>query len=110
MNNFYFTYWIARHGKEEFTELINKVVGNTTIPSKLKGKVNKDEYLFHYFWIVYCIVALKHFGLNLKQISLMQELCLATGTSKLFPPADILEVQKDVIPEITKYIEKDLAN
>ena len=40
----------------------------------------------------------------------MLELCLSTGTSKLFPPAEVLEVQKDIIPDIVKYIEKDLSN
>lgn len=110
MENYYFTFWIAKYGKNEFTKLINKVARNATIPKELKGKVDKDEYLFHYFWVVYCIVSLKHFGLNLKQISFMLELCLSTGTSKLFPPAEILEVQKDIIPDIVKYIEKDLSN
>ena len=33
---------------------------------------------------------------------------LTPGISKLFSPTEILKVQKDVIPEIIDYIEKDL--
>lgn len=110
MRNYYFTFWITKHGKEEFAELINKVARNTTIPEKIKGKVDKDEYLFHYFWVVYCIVALNHFGLNESQISFYLDLSMTAGSSKLFPPTEILEAQKDVIPDIVKYIEKDLSN
>lgn len=42
MENYYFTFWIAKYGKNEFTKLINKVARNATIPRELKGKVDKD--------------------------------------------------------------------
>lgn len=35
-------------------------------------------------------------------------LSLIPGICKLFPPSKILEVQKDVIPEIEEYVKKDL--
>lgn len=108
MENYYFTFWIAKHGKEKFTELINNVVSKSTMPKALKGKVDINEYAFHYFWAVYCIVALKHFGLSEKQISFYLDLSMVTGCSKLFIPSEILEVQMDNIPEIVKYIEMDL--
>lgn len=37
----------------------------------------------------------------------MLDLSLTPGTSKTFPPSEILEAQKEVIPEIEEYIRKD---
>lgn len=108
MGNYYFTYWINKHGKDEFAKLANTVASNTTIPKSIKGKINNDEYLFHYFWVVYCIVTLNYFGLDSEQISFVLDLFMKMGISKVFRPSEILEVQKDVIPDIVKYIEKDL--
>lgn len=108
MNNYYFTFWIARHGKENFKNLSSKVCHNISIPKEIKENMNTDEYLFHYFFIVYCSVALKYFGMDTKQISFALDLLIAPGTSKTFPPNKIFEDQKNVIPEIEKYIIQDL--
>ena len=54
MNNYYFTFWIARHSKENFKALSSKVCHNASIPQEIQGNINTDEYLFHYFFIVYC--------------------------------------------------------
>lgn len=56
------------------------------------------------------MVTLDYFGLNTQQISYFLDFSITLGTSKLFPPAKILEDQKDVIPDIVKYIEKDLSD
>lgn len=108
MENYYFTFWIAKHGKDTFIKLSNKVLEKTTLPDILKGKVNKDEYAFHYFWAVYCIVALNYFGLSENQIAFFLDLSMTTGLSKLYPPKEILKTQKDNIPEIVKFIKEDL--
>ena len=33
---------------------------------------------------------------------------MSAGLSKLYPPNEVLEIQKDNIPEIVKYIKEDL--
>ena len=108
MNNYYFTFWIARHSKESFKGLSSKVCHNVSIPQEIQENINTDEYLFHYFFIVYCSVALKFFGLNIEQISFALDLLITPGTSKIFPPDKTFEIHKDVIPEIEKYILQDL--
>lgn len=108
MENDYFTFWIRKYGREIFSNLANNVVSKTSLPEKLKGKIDKEDYAFHYFWIVYCIVALNHFGLSNEQISFYLDLSIKTGASQLYKPSEILEIQKDNIPEIIKYINEDL--
>ena len=108
MGNDYFTFWIRKYGRDTFSNIANNVVSKTTLPEKLKGKIDKEDYAFHYFLIVYCIVALNHFGLSDEQISFYLDLSIKTGASQLYKPSEILELQKDNIPEIVKYIEMDL--
>lgn len=108
MESFYFTYWIAKHGKDEFKKLTDKVCTKMSVPSKIKNDLGTDEYLFQYFYVVYYTITLNYLGLDKKQISFLLDLSLTPGTCKLFPPAEILEVQKDIIPDIEKYIKQDL--
>lgn len=108
MDNYYFTYWIKRYGRKNLKELSDKVCEKATVPLKICQKYGTDEFLFHYFYTVYYTVALQYFGLDTKQISLLLDMALAPGICKLFSPDKILEVQKDVIPEIEQYIQKDL--
>lgn len=109
MDNYYFTFWIKKYGKDSFRELCNNVCRKISDPLKIQEKMNKDEYLFHYFYVVYYTITLNYFGLDTKQISLLLDMSLTPGTSKLFSPEEILKVQKDVIPEIENYIKKDLT-
>ena len=108
MYNYYFTYWMARYSRKEFEMLIKKVGRKVTVPLKLKEGEDTDDFLFHYFYMVYCIVALNYLGLNVKQISLILDILIMPGICKLYPPADILKQQRDAIPDIERYIEKDL--
>ena len=107
MPNYYFTYWIARYGKDAFKNLADKICQNIKIPTSIIKALGKDEFLIEYCIVVYNIVALNYFGLNTRQISFMLDLAITPGTSKAFPPVEILEAQKEVIPEIEKYIRKD---
>lgn len=107
MDKYYFTYWIAKYGREEFERLTRKVCRKITVPLKIKQKADVDEYLFHYFFVTYYTIALHYFGLNEKQIATMIDISFIPGTSKLFSPEHILKLQADVIPEIEKYIEND---
>lgn len=107
MYNDYFTFWIQRHGRKDFEELINKVCQNTTIPKKIQS-IPKDDYLFHYFFIAYCIITLDYFGLTSHQISFILDLSLTLGICKAFPPERILEEQKNVIPDVLEFVKKDL--
>ena len=108
MYNFYFTFWISKHGQETFKELTDKVYKNITVPMEIEKKMDRDEYLFHYFLIVYYVVTLDYFGLNTQQISYFLDFSITLGTSELFPPSKILEDQKDVIPDILKFVKEDL--
>ena len=107
MPNYYFTYWIASHGKDAFKNLADKICQNIKIPTPIIKALGKDEFLIEYCIVVYNIVALNYFGLSTNQISFMLDLSLTPGTSKVFPPCEILEAQKEVIPEIEEYIRKD---
>lgn len=107
MSNYYFTYWIARYGKEAFKDLADKICKNIKIPEPIIKTLRKDEILTEYCIVVYCIIALNYFGLNTNQIAFILDLAITPGTSKAFPPYKILEAQKEVIPEIEKYIRKD---
>ena len=108
MPNYYFTYWIARYGKDAFINLADKICKNIKIQAEIIKKVGKDEFLSEYCMIVYFIVSLNYSGLNTKQISFMLDLSITPGTSIAFPPAKILEEQKEVIQEIEEYIRRDL--
>ncbi len=107
MYKYYFTYWIAKYGREEFERLTKKICRKITVPLKIKKESDTDEYLFHYFFVTYYSIALHYFGLDVKQIAMMIDIAFVPGTSKLFPPGNILRVQADVIPEIEKYVEND---
>ncbi len=107
MPNYYFTYWISRYGKDAFHDLMNKICQNVKVPISIIEKFGKDEFLTEYCLVVYCTVALNYFGLNTRQIAFMLDLAITPGTSKAFPPIEILKTQKEVIPEIEKYIRKD---
>ena len=107
MYKYYFTYWIAKYGREEFERLTKKICRKITVPLGIRKKPGIDEYIFHYVLVTYYIIALNYFGLNAKQIAVMTDIAFVPGTSKLFPPGNILRVQADVIPEIEKYIEND---
>ena len=108
--NLYFTYWIKRYGIEKFKILTDKICSKAVIPAEIKNSpdYNKDIFLFHYFWIVYCIVSYNYFGLNTKQISMCLDLSVAPGTCKMYSPAEVLKVQKDNIPYMLEFIKKDL--
>ena len=54
------------------------------------------------------IVSLHYFGLETRQISLLLDLAIEVGASKAFPPNEILEIHKEVIPEIEDFIKQDL--
>lgn len=105
--NFYFTYWMARYSKEEFSNLATKMCRNVEVPKEVKEKNETDEYIFHYFYALYSAVALDFFGLNSKQIEMCFDLMITVGCSKLYPPAELLEKHKDVVPEILEYVKKD---
>lgn len=107
MSNYYFTYWIARYGKEAFKNLTDKICHNIKVPMPILKTIGKDDFLTEYCIVVYCIVALNYFGLNTMQIAFMLDLAITSGTSKVFPPTEILEIQKEVIPIIEEYIRKD---
>lgn len=106
--NFYFTHWIRRHGRDNFEKLTKKVCSKICIPKKVLDLVDKDDYLFNYFYVTYLVLSLDYFGLKKNEISLVLDLSLLPGISKLYPVKDILENQQDAIPDIKKYIEKDL--
>ena len=108
MPNYYFTYWIARYGKEALHDLMHKICQNIKVPISIIEELGKDEFLTEYCIVVYCIVALNYFGLNTRQISFMLDLAITPGTSKAFPPGEILRDQEELIPEIEDYIRKDL--
>ena len=108
MPNYYFTYWIARYGKDAFKNLADRICQNIKIPIEIIKKIGKDEVLVQHCIVVYYVVALNYFGLNKKQIALMLDLGLTPGTSIAFPPCEILKDQKELIPEIENYIKRDL--
>lgn len=108
MPNYYFTYWIARYGKDAFKNLADRICQNIKIPIEIIKKIGKDEVLVQYCIVVYYVVALNYFGLNKKQIALMLDLGLTPGTSIALPPCEILKDQKELIPEIENYIKRDL--
>lgn len=88
-----------------FSKVSDKICQNIKIP--IIKALGKDEFLIEYCIVVYNIVALNYFGLSTNQISFILDLSLTPGTSKVFPPCEILEAQKEVIPEIEEYIRKD---
>lgn len=90
-----------------FSKVSDKICQNIKIPIPIIKAPGKDEFLIEYCIVVYNIVALNYFGLSTNQISFILDLSLTPGTSKVFPPCEILEVQKEVIPEIEEYIRKD---
>lgn len=90
-----------------FSKVSDKICQNIKIPIPIIKAPGKDEFLIEYCIVVYNIVALNYFGLSTNQISFMLDLSLTPGTSKAFPPSEILEAQKEVIPEIEDYIRKD---
>lgn len=58
MPNYYFTYWIASHGKDAFKNLADKICQNIKIPTPIIKALGKDEFLIEYcsfklFWIKY---------------------------------------------------------
>lgn len=108
--NLYFTYWIKRYGIDNFKTITHKVCSKAIIPEEIKKApdYNSNVYLFHYFWMVYCIVSYHHLGLNTKQISMCLDLSVAPGTCKMYNPTEILEIQKDNIPYMLEFIKKDL--
>lgn len=108
MPNYYFTYWIARYGKETFKNLVDKMCQKIKIPIEIIEKVGKDEVLVQYCLVVYYVIALNYLGLNKKQIAFMLDLGLTPGTSVAFPPSEILRDQEELIPEIEDYIRRDL--
>ncbi len=109
MDKLFFTFWIARYGKDEFKKLTDKICGKIKVPKEIKEDgMTSDEYLFNYFYIVYYTVALKYFNVSIDKICLLIDLAFMPGACKLFPPSEILEVQEENIPQIIYYIEKDL--
>lgn len=109
MDKLFFTYWIARYGKENLKDITGKVCSKIKVPKEIKENViDLDEYLFNYFYIVYYTIVLNYFNVSIDKICLLVDLAFTPGTCKLFPPSEILEVQKENIPQIIYYIEKDL--
>ena len=90
-----------------FSKVSDKICQNIKIPIPIIKAPGKDEFLIEYCIVVYNIVALNYFGLSTNQICFILDLSLTPGTSKVFPPCEILEAQKEVIPEIEEYIRKD---
>lgn len=109
MDRHYFTFWIAKYGKQNFKELIDKACHKISVPEKILEKKLVDEYLFNYFYVVYFTIMLHLFGISEDKIGFILDYSLTPGVCKLFSPSEILKVQKDLIPEIKKYIDKDLA-
>lgn len=107
MNDNYFSYWVARYGRNAFTSLVNKVCEKVVVPKEFKDKKLREEYLIQYFYMVYYIVTLDYFGLDTKQIYFVLDF-LNLGLYQAFLPTEILEVQKDAIPDILYYVDKDL--
>ena len=108
MDNLFFTGWIARHGKENLRRLVDLVVDGVYITKDMAECFDIEDFTMHYFWVVYCIIALKHLGLSEKQIAFFIDLSLSDGISKHFKPADILERHKNAIREINRYVDLDL--
>ncbi len=107
MGDNYFSYWVARHGRNAFINLVNKVCKKVKVPEKVEEQLKKEEYLIQYFYMVYYIVTLDHFGLDAKHIYFILDF-LHLGAYQEFSPEEILKVQKDAIPDILYYVEKDL--
>ena len=105
--NFYFTYWISRHGRNNFLTILNQICSNVTVPKEIP-ETNKADYLYQYFYASYLVLALKNFGLKTNEISFVLDMCLVPGVSNLYPVKYILKKHQDMIPDIKKYIEKDL--
>lgn len=108
MSNYYFTYWIARYGKNAFKNLADKICQKIKLPIEIIEKIGKDEVVAQYCLVIYYVVALNYLGLNKRQIAFMLDFGLPPGTSETFPPGGILEYQKELIPEIENYIRRDL--
>ena len=58
MPNYYFTYWIARYGKDAFKNLADRICQNIKIPIEIIKKIGKDEVLVQHCIVVYYVVAL----------------------------------------------------
>lgn len=107
MANYYLTYWIGEHGKENFKELVDKVSANAKLPKKIAEKNLTDEWISNYFLATYFSILLNHFGLNVNQITMCVDILVGPGFNTLFSPEEILKDQKDLIPEFEKYIDED---
>ena len=106
--DYYFTYWIRNHSKEEFKSISDKVLNKVHFPKILKMCVSKDELAISYFFMVYVIITMHIFGLDTKQISFLLDMTITTDTSKCFKPEEVLKNHADAIPIIEKYVRKDL--
>lgn len=107
MANYYITYWIQEHGKEKFVDLMKKISKNANMPQKIKKLNMSNEWLIHYFLMVYFTVLLNYFKLDVKQIAMCLDVLTGPGLNKLFSPEEILREQESIIPEIEKYIQED---
>lgn len=107
MNNYYFTYLMQEHGKENINLLISNVLKAANIEGKIQA-FNLNDWNFIYFFSVYFCTILKHFGLEFEQIDLCLDTVIAPGWSNMFDSKEIFEIQKKNIPEIEKLIDKEL--
>ena len=105
-DNYYINFWVDRIGKPKFLVLISKTLINIKFPSG----IDEDEYLLIYFHIFYLAVALKCCGLTIPQIAFFIDLSTNPSTSDTFKISQIFEEQKNVIPDLTKYITEDLMS
>lgn len=106
MNNYYFSYLMQEHGKENVNQLISNVLNDGKIEGKI-ASFNLNDWNFIYFFSVYFCTTLKHFGLNCKQIDLCLDTVIAPGWSNMYNSEKIFEIQKKNIPEIEKLIDKE---
>ena len=107
MNNYYFSYLMKEYGENKINNLISSVLDKGKIHGQITA-FNMDDWNFLYFFSVYFCVLLNHFGLDINQIELCLDIVIAPGWSKMFKPKRILKMQKDLIPEIEEFIQKEL--
>lgn len=103
-DNYYINFWVDRIGKPKFLVLISKTLINIKFPPN----INEEEYLLFYFHIFYLAVALKCCGLSTYQMAFFIDLSTNPSTSEAFELSQMFEEQKNVIPDLTKYIKEDL--
>lgn len=105
MNNYYFTYLMQEHGKQDF----NKLISNILVDGKFEKikEFNLNDWSFIYFFSVYFCTTLKYFGLSKEQINMCLDIVVAPGWNCMLDIDKMFKVQKRNIVEIEKILEKE---